>query len=243
MGVQMPLRPDETAPYGPPAAVLGVIHLFRERGLATPFTTDVLIRAGVSESLVPRVLQSLKVLELIDEQGAPTPHLEGLRKATTEDFKPRLAEVIKAVYADVFQFTDPAKDDAGRIGDAFRSYKPAGQRGRMVTLFVGLCEEAGIIPEGKKPVIGAGRAPSSTPTRSPRRSGHSGPSVSAKAQLRNQADGFIPPAVSGLLASLPSEKEGWTQERRDKWITTFTTVLDFSFPIQEENEDEEKDEE
>jgi len=41
----------------------------------------------------------------------------------------------------------------------------------------------------------------------------------------------LPPAIAGLLASLPKEGEGWTQDRRDKFVNTFGAVIDFCFPI------------
>jgi hypothetical protein len=45
----------------------------------------------------------------------------------------------------------------------------------------------------------------------------------------------LPQALAGLLSNLPPEGQGWTQEKRDKFIDTFGVVLDFCFPI---NEDE-----
>src|SRR5579862_1531851 len=144
----MPIRTGGTAPYAPPVTVLHVINQFRERGLTTPITETVLLKASVSESLAARTLAALRLLELIDTEGNPTAELEGLRRAKTDEFAPRLEAIIRSVYAEVFQYTDPAKDDATKIADAFRDYEPAGQRARMVTLFLGLCAEAHIIPEG-----------------------------------------------------------------------------------------------
>lgn len=143
----MPLAPDGPAPYAPVATIMEVIHRYRDRGLQTPFDVDVLTRAGVTESLAPRTLLSLRHLDLVDDQGHPTPLFEGLRRAPSDEFPSRLEEVVRAVYADVFQFADPTMDPPERVADAFRQYNPAGQRGRMVTLFLGLAQEAGIIEE------------------------------------------------------------------------------------------------
>ena len=88
----MPIGTGETAPYAPPATVMQVITAFRDRGLSTPITSDVLLRASINESLVPRTLRGLQLLELIDDAGNPTPALEGLRRARSEDFRKRLAE-------------------------------------------------------------------------------------------------------------------------------------------------------
>lgn len=226
----MTVRPDEPAPYAPTSAVLDIIDRFRNKGLTTPIDAEVLARVGVSESLIPRTLKSLQQLDLVAEDGRPTPQLEGLRKASTEEFKPRLAEVVKAVYADVFQFADPATDDETRVTDAFRVYRPVSMRPRMISLFMGLCEAAGIIPEGgrKQNAAKSPRAPAK-PRMEKRRA-----SFAASANVRKMdGGGLIPPPLMGLLASLPDEATGWTQSHRDSFLKTFTAVLDYVVPIRE----------
>src|SRR5947207_3293462 len=126
------LYPNGPAPYTPAAAVTTVIDGFRDRGLGTPITKDVLIRAGVSETLGNRTLGALKLLELIDDEGRPTEQLETLRQARgADEFKARLQEWLRGVYADVLQYADPSQDTADRIAEAFRGYVPMGQRARM----------------------------------------------------------------------------------------------------------------
>jgi len=72
-------------------------------------------------------------------------------EATADEYEPRLEQVIRTAYADAFTVVDPATDSDQAISDAFRFYHPAAQRDKMVTLFMGICEAAGI--------IGADRAP------------------------------------------------------------------------------------
>lgn len=215
---------------------MAVINGFRERGLATPFTHDVLVRAGISESLVPRVQKALEGLDLVDKDGNPTPQLIQLRAVKTDEFKETLAEIVRAAYAEVFQFVNPATDDATRIADAFRGYEPAGQRGRMVTLFLGMCEAAGLV----KPDASRSKAPPRngrkavpTPVRPFR-----GASVGPRATVRNDGGGTMPPALMGLLASLPTGGDGWTSAHRDKFVTAFEHVLDFTIPIREVSVDD-----
>lgn len=229
--VTMPVRSGSPAPYGPPAGVLEMITGFRDRGFATPFTTGVYAKAGISESLIPRVKNSMEGLDLVDADGNPTQQLLGLRAAKTDEFQARLAEVVKAAYAEVFQFIDPMKDDLNRITDAFRDYVPHGQRGRMVTLFMGLCEAAGLAPAST-----AKPAPSNTRSSAPTKKKVQGQpyrpaSFGNKAHARNDSGGFIPPALMGLLASLPGDGAGWTADQRAKFMTAFGHVLDFTVPI------------
>src|SRR5690349_12129895 len=106
----MPILPNGIAPYAPAATVLSVIDRARQRGLPPTVTKDVLMRAGVSESLIPRTLQSLQLLELINDDGTWTPNLETLRRAPESELQSTLAEIVRSVYADVFQYVDPSKD-------------------------------------------------------------------------------------------------------------------------------------
>jgi hypothetical protein len=237
----MPLRSGGPAPYAPGDTTQMVITAFRDRGLATPFTVDVLQRAGVTEALASRTLQTLKLLELIGDDGNPTPAFEGLRRAPAPEYKKRLEEIVRAVYAEVFQFADPATDSTDKIADAFRAYDPPGQRGRMVTLFINLCEAAGIIPEGKRPAPATpGRAGATAPR--PRRTATLEPVAMAQRPSRYGAAKLgppghvtadVPPALQGLLAQIPFDGEGWTKKKRDQFMTTFGAVLDFSVPIVE----------
>jgi hypothetical protein len=210
--------------------VLQLINGFRDRGLATPFTADVLLRAGITESLVPRVLRSMEQLELIDADGNPTPQMEGLRRASSADFRTRLEEIVRGVYAEVFQFTNPATDPPTKVADAFRAYEPIGQRGRMVTLFLGLCEAGGIIAEGaarKQAPTGTSKKPAAKPatrrTTEPARGGEP-----ARANIAG-----VDPLIAAAVQKLPPNGTGWTKDEREKWLAFFTTTLDFTVPIRE----------
>lgn len=134
-----------TAPYAPKDSVLEVIHAWRDRPVPTPLTADVVEKIGVRASLVPRTIQAFRLLDLIDKSGNPTPAMQDLRKAGSDEYRTRLAEIIRAAYAEVFTYRDPTTDSPDKIEDAFRSFEPVGMRPRMVRLFLGLCEEAGII--------------------------------------------------------------------------------------------------
>ncbi len=221
----MPVTSARPGPYSPPTAILGFMDRYRNRGLQSPFTAEVLGRAGVSDSLIPRTLQALVTLDLINEDGTPTETLERLRRAPEADYQTRLQEWLKSAYAEVFSFVDPATDSPTAIRDAFRSYEPVGQQSRMVTLFLGLCEAAGLITGTKREARPRPRTTSTAPSTPMRRR-------SVQPEKGNQSS-HIPTAISGLLGSLPPEGQSWTQARRDKFLDTFGTVLDFVYPIVE----------
>jgi hypothetical protein len=204
-----------------------LVERHRGKGLPSPVTTEVLARAGVSESLLARTLQALETLDLIDAEGAPTPTFEGIRKAPEGEYRQRLVEWLNAAYADVIKYVDPALDNETAVRDAFRSYNPVGQQNRMVSLFLLLYAAAGVRPEK-----------ASQPR--PQRNGQQRPRATNKPVVTPPArkhhtsqptNPDLPLALAGLLSSLPQEGNGWTKAARDRFMTTFGVVLDFCFPI------------
>jgi hypothetical protein len=238
----MAVQANGPAPYAPPATVISLIQRYRNHGLATPFTVDVLMRAGVTESLAPRTLQALRILDLIDSAGEPTEQFLDLAQARSDEFRDRLAAVIRSAYSEVFAFADPSTDDVSRIEDAFRSYTPRGQRSRMVTLFLGLCEEAGIAtPAPRRQAAGPKKAAAMVTGRSARR-GRPPAKSGAPRPPQGAPANEVPPALVGLLSELPVPGMPWTRDRRDTFIRTFGSVLDFLYPVRDDvDEPQEKE--
>lgn len=141
----MSVTRDGPAPYAPTPAVLAVIEGFRSKHPPTPFTVENIQPLGVSESLATRTLQALRLLDLVDDEGEPTAAMHALREADRDEFSERLNEVIRAAYAEVFAYKDPATDGPEAMGEVFRFYRPPSMQPRMLRLFYGLCAEAGII--------------------------------------------------------------------------------------------------
>ena len=220
----MALKSDSNAPYAPGSTIVNLLKRFREKGLAFPVTAEVLVRAGVPESLVPRTLQALELLELIDGDGQSTEVLKKIRAVPEKEYQATLAAWIKQVYAEVFSFADPAKDDETHVRDAFRTYVPHGQQDRMVKLFMALCAEAGLAPESKKAEVKP-RARTTAATPNTRVAARRAPAP-ATPEFRA---GALPPELAGLMARLP--QHGWTKATRDKFVKTFETVLDYVIPI------------
>lgn len=230
----MPVTLDKPAPYASPQSIIEIIERHRNRGLPSPVTAEVLGRAGIPDSLIPRTLQALQSLDLVDEAGNVTEIFESIRLAPEAEYQDRMLGWLNAAYADVLSYIDPANDDETKIRDAFRSYKPTGQQSRMVTLFVRLYAAAGLRAPKPVPVKAAvPRIRASASTKMPRAIQRvSASQVPPPQPPRVNAGGGLPAPIEGLLASLPPEGGGWTQERRDKFLATFQAVLDFCFPIE-----------
>lgn len=237
----MPVSIDLPVPYAPASAILDLIDRHRNKGLPPIVDADVLARAGVSDSLIPRTLQAMKILDLLTDEGRPSEVFESIRLAPTAEYQQRLAEWLKSAYADALNFVDPTTDDEVAIRDAFRKYTPTGQQPRMVSLFIGLFTAAGVMQQRQK------ASASQSPAKHRQIISKSGrilplkPTKSRNEQNKNirQVQALptseVPPALAGLLATLPLESGAWTQERRDKFLATFSAVLDYTFLIGEPN--------
>lgn len=227
----MPVTESRPGPYAPSSAVLEFVSRARQRGVPSPVNADVLARGGVSDSLIPRTLQTLQTLDLIDSDGKPTQTLEGLQRAPEAEYQDRLTAWLRSAYSEIFKYADPVSDEPVRIRDAFRGYNPQGMQDRMVSLFLGLCTAAGIVPNKAKPKSGATAAqprPAARPAmRPPMRAARTNPPSTP--QFASSSS--VPAPLAGLLASLPADGEGWTSDKRNKFLAAFETVLDLCFPV------------
>src|SRR4051794_31321083 len=106
IGAPMALQDAEQMGYASPATVRAVISRFRDQGLPQPLTRESIQRIGVTESLAPRTLQTLKLLGLIDDEGKVTEQFERLRRAPTSEFKPDLVTILRSAYAPVFEVVE-----------------------------------------------------------------------------------------------------------------------------------------
>jgi hypothetical protein len=138
----------EQAPYGPTFEVTKVLETYRETGLGgAAITLEVLNRLSMGDVIARRVLHTLRLLSLIDEEGKPTPTFVAFKQASSADYKQLFAEQVYDTYAPVFAVLGKTLADktTAQVEDAFRTFKPDSLRKRMVNLFLGLCEYAGIV--------------------------------------------------------------------------------------------------
>jgi Family of unknown function (DUF5343) len=228
---------DKPAPYAPASAIIDLVERYRARGLPTPVTAEVLTRAGISDSLNSRTLYALQVLGLIDDAGQPTPTFEAIRKAPENEYKQRLVEWLNGAYADALKFVDPATADEIAVRDAFRNYTPIGQQPRMVSLFIGLYAAAGVGAERASQPRAARTTSSKVRSTAQRTSpAKLSPGWTKIARTQSNVTPDLPPALAGLMASLPQNGNGWTKEKRDQFVTLFGTALDWCYPILSQEE-------
>jgi hypothetical protein len=232
------------APYAPADNVISVISRIREGGIPNPLTAKQMVRLSIPEGNASRVLQTIRFLELIDDEGGHTEQLERIKRSSSQDYPLVLSDILKASYKDVFAIIpNPDGTPLDRLEDAFRHYEPSKQRGRMVSLFIKLCQTAGIITTIEQQGSRVTRKP-----RSPQPNGRNGtgtgrptkpeapPSQSAEKQA------FATHAVSNyallevILQQLPPQRQ-WTQTRREKWLQAFTTSVDLLIDVLPETDE------
>jgi hypothetical protein len=188
---------EEFAPYAPTGAVIKTITQFRDRGLPAPLSPKSLETIGVAGTMAPRTLQALRFLGLLDEDDNPTELFQRLKRASTEEYEGQLAEVVHGAYICVFTIVDPAKDGDIAVADAFRAFEPSKQREKMISLFRGLCAEAGIIEQARQ----------RSAARRPRSEG-----AAQKPRVRNMGNSNTPPPPPPPGGDSGA---GRTPERRD----------------------------
>jgi hypothetical protein len=219
------LREDGYMPYAPLNPVLDVIRRFRERGLPEIVNRQVLHQLGAAEGNSDRIHKALQYLDLLDANGHRTQFFDRLGKAAEPEYPAVLGEIVRAAYSQILTIVDPNDGDMA-INDAFRHYEPAGQRRRMVALFLGLCREAGMVSGG--PVERKPR-PKKEAVTTPlvRRAEHvanrgTDPGAVDEAAVVSGADYRL---LSALIQQLPRDGK-WSKGRRDRWLQAFTSNID-----------------
>src|SRR5258707_4923436 len=145
----MTVDAEKVAPYAPLANVVGLIRRRRDKGMPEVLNAERLAQMGITEGNISRNLQALRFLNLIDEEGRQTASFNRLALAKENEYPGVLAEIIKGAYHDVFTIIDDLNEATDvELNDAFRFYQPQSQRNRMIILFRGLCQEAGLISGG-----------------------------------------------------------------------------------------------
>ena len=225
--------PKETnRPYPPPSNVISVLQRVRSRNLPDRIDTEYLRDAAIPQGTVHRTLFALRFLRLVEESGELTNALKAVATSTDEEYKTILSGLIREAYGEVFKVIDPAEDSQEQILNVFRRYTPASQRMRMVVFFLGVCREAGIptrdVPRQR--AMGASKGIAKTPSPSPLvKTGRV--SLRGTGTLR-VAD--TPPALEGLIRSLPPAGTPLSAHRRRQWVELAKATLAFIYPEESE---------
>jgi Family of unknown function (DUF5343) len=148
----------DTPPYGPADRVIETLEKFRETGFGgKPITPDLLGALGMGYEVARRVVLSLRLLDLIDDDGNATNQLTAFKQAATNEYRTQFASLLLKEYEQVFALLGQDLDSKTlvQIEDCFRSlFRPDSLRKRQVTLFLALAAYAGLMrerPQGSTP--------------------------------------------------------------------------------------------
>ncbi len=137
---------EHRAPYTSIGNMLLILGRIRKGWLPGQIDQGEMERVGITTSNASRTIATLEYLELINENDQPTDTWKAIATSTTNDYPKVLEGILRNAYPSIFQIhPNPAEATDVEIGNAFAKSEPLNQRGRMVTLFRGLCQEAGLI--------------------------------------------------------------------------------------------------
>jgi hypothetical protein len=199
----MALAENGKAPYAPVNAVMLMIELFREKSIPLPITAAAIHRAGVEDSLARRTLATMKQLDLLDDEGNPTPTFQKIKVAGPDQYQAVMQEWLREAYKPIFTYCEPT--DTEKVSTQFRHYEPTGMRNRMVTLFLGLCAAAGLIE--KVPSMPRGVAKGTTPKPPPRAKDIAKKLESDRNKVDPQPDPATQAAIDRYAAMLMAKAE------------------------------------
>lgn len=231
----------EFAPYASVGSVLAIIDQLRQEGLPDPVTARWLTNQGLSLAVSARVLQTIRYLGLADRDDRRTPQADRLRNASEgREYQAVLAELVRTAYADIFASLPPGEPlEEAKIRNAFGSKEPAAVRDRMISLFLGLLKECGLLEGG--PVSRGGRErpafppppqpppyrpePAETTPRKPQSEREAAPPRAPVATApppapRTPSSESKParyPLMQQVIELLPSSGQ-WTPDERQNWL-------------------------
>lgn len=216
-------------PYAAPENIVRVLNRVRKGGVRR-VDSDFLTQIGIGEGMVARTLRTLLFLGFTNEDGSLTQLFEDYVVASDAEAQAVLLGAIRRAYDVIFRAVDPATDDRSKIHTAFRTAQPSGQWGRMVTLFLGLCQAAGIAvkePPSNRPGKDAPKdKPKGTGARRPVTPARVQPSTSMnEAFAGTPATGArLDPALAGIVAKIPELEN---REDLERWWTMFRSAFEF----------------
>ena len=237
---------EKFAPYAPLAPVVALIRRRREKTLPDPLNSERLAQMSISEGNITRVLQALRFLNLIDEDGHQTEQFNRIARAKEQEYPEILAEIVRRAYHEAFTIVEnPDEVTDIELRDAFRFYQPETQRNRMIILFRGLCQEAELIKGGPPTTRMRARSNNSGKPSPSSSNGAKKPQAQPKSDNVFHAESSQEPTqpdskplshqqefalVQGLVSKLPTKKH-WTQQERKKWLNAVAAMVDLLIEV------------
>lgn len=224
-------------PYISFRTLLNLVERMADNG--TPPRIDRSFLSG-SEGAKTQVIAALRSFGFIDADHNTTPLLTTMVKNPDQR-----QEIIKGVLEQ--HFPEPVRLGSinatqGQLEDAFRAYGITGDTMRKaVAFYLRAAEFAGIpvSPNFKTPSIqrADGSPARKNTAKTPKPPGTTPPAPPSGATQFST----LHPGLAGVLADLPPLGKGWTDAEKKRWKLAFDTMIDYSIPVVEEDEEIEEE--
>ncbi len=201
-----------------------------------------------SEGAKTQVLAALKAFGLIDKDGNVQLSLTELVKRP-DSRKAAFKALLEEHYPEPVRLGS-INATQGQLQDAFKAFGISGDTMRKaVAFYLKAAEfaEVPVSPNFKTPSIQKADGTVSRRTKATKRTA---PKTAVKQTAeQNQGGGGVTlptlhPALAGVLGDLPPIGQGWTAEQKASFKVAFNTLLDYSIPIiEDEDEDEDVEDE
>lgn len=222
---------ENSAPYTSIGNMLLILGRIKKGWVPGQIDKGEMERAGITASNASRTIVALQYLGLIDEDNKTTDTWKAIATATTNDYPKVLEGILRSSYPSIFELhPNPAEATDIEIGDAFKKSEPLNQRDRMVSLFRGLCQEAGLI--AGEPLTRERRTATKQKVASKNDEGEHQETGVQKYKAPPPPEKMPSSLVwynnLGILMSrLPDpENAHWTEAEKDKWLNAFHATLD-----------------
>ena len=221
---------ENFAPYVSPGNVLAILAKIRKGWIPNQVDKGEMERVGVTKSTANRALATLQFLGLINEDdNKPTDTWKAIATSTQNDYPKVLEGILRSAYPSIFEIhPNPAEASDIDIANAFVKSEPLNQRSRMVSLFRGLCQEAGLmagdpLTRERKPTTkqtSQKAAPKEKPeTETPKIKPPSPEKMPSSLVWYND--------LGTLMSRLPDpENPHWTSNDKAKWLAALQAMLD-----------------
>ena len=207
-------EPDRKPPYLPYRTLGTVIEGL---GSGLPTRIDRSLFPGQSGAVQGQIILALQYLDLISEDGTPTPTLEALAGADEEGHPQILEGILRQQYRFLFSDGfDLEKTTSAQLEERFRDQGLGGDTVRKgIAFFLQACEAANI-PVSRH--IKPRRQSSASRRRASSNGSGKGKSVSRKKSAATSAKTI----EEMLLAKFPEFDPGWPEEQQKKWFDAFS---------------------
>ncbi len=211
-------------PYAYVGNVINVLRQIKKSTYMDAISKETILDANVSEGNLYSTIGALKFLGVIEleeklsssEQGELklTPIGQQLVNSSEDEYLDLLSSMVKKSYSAIFNQGKDIDVSDEVMFSYFTIYGPQTQVRKKVSLFKGLCQEAGIL-EGK-PLI-------------------SNRIKNRKLSPKDTGNAFWYTKLQTLINYLPNENNlSWSLSEKNKWIESLSSFLDLVINIKDE---------